>query len=574
MRRIDKYIVAFLSIVALTGCDYFEPEYTGNITEEQYGDKLNNLRFGLNAIYNVMQSKDYQVSELLFGEACSDNMWNKQDCTTGSVYDVVNFTFDTENSYILKRYQVNYEGINKANQVIRRIGLVKSKNIPATQKEIREVYGQAKLLRALFYFNLVRTYGGVSIQPETTSMDSLKIPRSTEQETYAYIERDIRESLLLLRKQRYAASEAGQLDMSAGLGLLMKVLLYEASPGIKTADDIKRQKWYEAKEIGEFFIDGSRDLSIRELLKYDEATYGETWEQLRSRLLLDSLSTLDSKVSSSEVVNEHHMIAFEQVYHLEGESSAENLIEINHYDYSGTGASADEAWKLYDNMLAGGSPIFATCSNAVYNLMNKDPRQVFVVDDAKKKNNYTTKENQPEFSKGIGDGKVYTKYLVFPSEGASGGRNYRVMRYPEVLLIYAEVLNELGDQQRAIDLVNRIRQRARELFHSDCAVYIKNVTEANFKDASVGPKDQVNEIIWNEKRIEMCGEYDRWYEICRLDKCSECQLSLISNAPMGDNESRDRIRGKYFKKGINERFPIPQKEIYIASGVIEQNPGY
>lgn len=570
-----KYILIVLLMFSVVGCkDYFEPEYTGNITEEDYYDNLNNLRFGLNAVYNVLQSKDYQVSELLFGEACSDNMWTSQDVSTGAVYDIVNFTFDTDNEYILKRYQLNYQGINKANQVIRSVDHVKAKAIPATLKEIREVYGQAKVLRALFYFNLVRSFGGVNIQDEQPQLQSLSKARASEQETYAYIERDLRESLLLLRSQRYTLTEAGQISKGGALGLLMKVLLYEASPGIATPDSIKQVKWEQAREIGQFFIDGSRDLTIRELLKYDEQNYGETWKELQTRLLIDTLYNLNSTLSATEVVNEHGLLEnYVNVFHQAGEFSKENLLEINHYSYEGTGSAVDEGWPLYDNMLNGGSPIFATASNSVNTLLAKDPRQVFTICNAQNKNSYISSEGSPSFTKGVGDNLLYGKYYVFPSEGAHEGRNYRIMRYPEALLIYAEVVNELGDPEKAVSIVNQVRARARNLFHTEYALYITNVTEANYTDVAIGPQDVVRTAILNEKRIETCGEFDRWYEICRLDECSQCMLTQVKMRPT-EISGKERIRGSYFKKGINERFPIPQKEVSISNGMIEQNPGY
>lgn len=573
MKAINKIFLLLAVVFTLASCeDYFNPEYTGNISEEDYYDNMNNLRFGMNAVYNVLQSKDYQISELLFGEAVSDNMWTSQDVTTGAVYDLVNFTFDTDNSYILTRYQINYKGINKANQVIRSIPVVKSKNIPATQKEIREVYGQTKLLRALFYFNLVRSFGGVSIQPEDPELGKLTIPRSTEAEVYAYIEKELRESILLLRSQRYITDECGQIDMAGGLGLLMKVLLYEASPGIRTDEAVKYQKYQEAKEIGEFFLEGSRDLSIREILKFDD-NYGETWKEVQTRLMLDTLNTLDTKLLASDVVNQHRLIEFEQNFRLAGEFSEESLIEINHYSYAGTGSSADEGWKLYDNMLDGGSPVFGTCTKMVGNLMASDPRKIFSITEAQNKDDYVSQEQTPMFTKGVGDKLLYSKYYVFPSEGDAEGRNYRIMRYAEPMLIYAEVLNELGDTYRAVLWANKVRGRARDLCSGANARFVKNVTAANFKDIAMAPQDIVRESILQEKRIEMAGEFDRWYEVCRLDRCSECMETQARNRPT-ESSGNERIRGLYFKKGINERFPIPQKEVLISNGVIAQNPGY
>lgn len=143
--------------------DYFEPEQTGLVEGDVFYKDLNNLRIGLNSVYNLMQSQQYQLSEIIFGEAMSDNSWNKQDVEINEMGQLVNFQFNTENTYILQRYQINYQGINKANQVIRSAPCVDYRANGTSEKEIREVLGQAKLLRALFYFNLVKTYGGVSI---------------------------------------------------------------------------------------------------------------------------------------------------------------------------------------------------------------------------------------------------------------------------------------------------------------------------------------------------------------------------------------------------------------------------
>ena len=94
-------------------------------------------------------------------------------------------------------------------------------------------------------------------------------------ETYAYIEKDLRESILLLRKQRYQLSEAGQISAGGALGLLMKVLLYEASPGVDLPNVDKAAKWNEVVEIGKYFIEG-QNISVNDLLKFD-SRYTESW---------------------------------------------------------------------------------------------------------------------------------------------------------------------------------------------------------------------------------------------------------------------------------------------------------
>ena len=74
------YILLAMYPLFFSSCeDYFEPEQTGLVEGDVFYKDLNNLRIGLNSIYNLMQSQQYQLSEIIFGEAMSDNSWNKQD---------------------------------------------------------------------------------------------------------------------------------------------------------------------------------------------------------------------------------------------------------------------------------------------------------------------------------------------------------------------------------------------------------------------------------------------------------------------------------------------------------------
>lgn len=556
--------------------DYFISEQKGNIPEDVFYTDLNNLRLGLNSVYNIMQSKDYQLSELIFGEAISDNCWNREDVEVNEVGQILNFQFDTDNPYILDRYRINYEAINKCNQIIRSIPQVKYRPNGSSEKEIREVYGQAKMLRALFYFNLVKTFGGVSIMPEHQSLNSLVVPRSSLDETYAYIEKDLRESLLLLHRGRYQYAEAGQAGVGAALGLLLKVLAYEASPGIKLQSTNKTEKWNEALEIGKFFIEG-KDLTMNEILKYNDR-YTETWEEFSSRLFLDKSITKESVFQGQQVVNIHQLDLFDKIFRVVGEFSPESLLEINHFNYAAAGISGEEGWLLNgcitDN--SANEEIAITPSSDLKDQFANDPREIFTLLGRTINDYYKQETSSPAIGWfGTGNSLLFTKYYVFPSEGSSKVRNYRVMRYAEAILLYAEILNETGDTRKAVDYTNTIRKRARKLIDpaNPNAKFNSAISSANFKDLEYAPYDIIRNAILKEKRIEMAGEFDRWFEMYRLGILPE-RMAFIANNPPVEPSGQKRIRGKYFKKGVNEIFPIPQKEVLISNGVITQNFGY
>lgn len=563
--------------MAVSGCDdYFEPDYTGSIPEEKFYDNINSLRMGLNSVYNVVQSKNYEFGELLFGLGVSDDAWAHQDVSSGTVPDILNFTFDTQNEQILTRYRTQYLGINKANQVIRNVGNVPFKNNGSTKKEIREVYGQAKVLRAMFYFNLVKTFGGVPIQPEQQELNTLIVPRSSVQEVYAYIEKDLREAVLLLRKGRYQQAEAGQIGVGGGLGMLMKVLLYEASPGTDIPADVKAEKWKEAYEIGRYFIEG-QDITVNDLLKFDERYAGISWDDFARRMFLEDNVGKESVLAGSDIVNLHRLDDFDHIFRLAGEFSIESLIEINHFDFSGLSSDIDEGWELYNNFIhqnASGVSLSPVATKDLFNAMNNDPRRMYTI-TGRIYNEYFCQEGTISLkSHDAAEGYLFMKTFLFPSEGSEAGRNYRVMRYAEALLIYAEILLENQQPRLAVDYVNKVRQRARKLIDpANPNARYNPVKSADFKDISYAPYDITREAILNEKRIEMAGECDRWFEVCRLGQAYERQLFLSRNLPT-EASGKIRQRGQHFKKGINEIYPIPYKEVFMSNGVIRQNFGY
>jgi starch-binding outer membrane protein, SusD/RagB family len=582
MKRI-KILMLLIPTLCLSACnDFFDVSPKGSVALEDYQTKLNNLRISLNAVYSLMQTEDYQLSELIFGESISDNAYNMQDNESSDLSQLLNFQFNTENSYILNRYQTNFRGINLANQVISAVpNVVYNADYSSGAQQMRYILGQAKLLRALFYFNLVRSFGGVPIQPEESVLSQTVVARSSADDIYAYIEKDLREACLILYKDRYKDTDAGQAAIGAGLGLLMKVLAYQASPGTELVSPQRATKWEEAKEIGELFIDG-KSMTYEKMLKFTERYTGtETWDELCERLVLtDQAPTLETTISG-DVANVHALIEFGDLFRLKSKFSKESLFEINHYDYSSSGSTIDERNLLYrcfnENTSYSVGPV---PTQAIYDYRQTDPRGIFTAAaQTDMGSNFFKDENGNSVTLqwfNTAYGYVFTKYMVYPSEGTVYERNYMVMRYAEALLWYAEILNETGDQTRATEVVNKVRARAAKLLDSsnDYAQYNTQIT--SFKLYNVLPYEEVRKNIQNERRIELAGEFDRWFDLQRLGLLSEKMAYLASkNSEAADkNSGKPRWRGKYFKKGVNELMPIPQREITLSNGVITQNFGY
>lgn len=90
------------------------------------------------------------------------------------------------------------------------------------------------------------------------------------------------------------------------------------------------------------------------------------------------------------------------------------------------------------------------------------------------------------------------------------------------------------------------------------------------------PFEEVRKNIRYERRVELVAEFDRWYDIQRLGLLTERMAYLDSKNPEAadKNTGKQRWRGRYFRPGVNEIMPIPQYEITISNGIVQQNFGY
>ena len=556
LRKIAK-TVFFVAAFSLLGCtDMLEKEALAYSTTDNYYDTPYKLQEALNGVYNILQSNQYMNCEWIFGEACGDDCLGNDESGTNQIAELVNFTFNPANVWILNRYAINYQGINRANQVIANAGKVKlSSNDYGEYTKVREILGQAKFLRAMFYFNLVKTFGGVPIRPETENLDSLVIPRSTKAEVDAYIEKDLREAAIMLQG-KYTDNNLGKAGVCASIGLLLKVLMYEATPGVAS------DKWTEMVSLGEYFIDG-QSRTFGDILKYDST---EDWESLRRRLwfkpdsLLASTDPYETPNTAMPSVANLYSAAYTSVYNetlnyweifqLKGEFYKGSIFEVVFKESAdGTSDDTNQGTGIFEDLFQNRLWISPT----LYDEIKNDPRvgQVIARHGTATPDNerVSTVENRYNVL------KWYTAKKDRPQNSTDYSKNRRVIRYADVLLMYAEALNECGQGARALTQLNKTKAAANAIT-SVATLYVG------------GGYGYMRNQIWLERRLELCFEWDRFFDIVRQGRAASIFKNFASAS--GTNQ----LRGINFIEGVNEIFPIPQNEIDISNGVVTQNPGY
>ena len=557
-RLFFKILIVSFTLTGITGCnDFLNKEVLGNSTDENFYDTRYKLQTALDAAYDVLQMDLFMECEWRFGEACADDVWGSDEGLTSQMGQLVNFRFTTSNTWIQDRYDINYKGVHRANQAIANAHKVKiADNEYNTYKNIREILGQAKFLRAFYYFNLVKTYGGVPVRPEIETVDNLVIPRSSAEEVYAYIEKDLQEAATML-PARYTEANAGKADGGAAIALLMKVLMYQATPGEPS------KKWEEMVRLGEFFIEG-KSMTFGEILKYDPSQ--EDWEALRKRLWFKP-QELNSATDPYETANtglpmlaNSYSLEYKDLYggnigyigqfFQAGEFCKGSVFEVVFKESAdGSGGDANDGTPIYTNHYST-SPQIWTREEIVQALFGNDPRRDFVIGHHQYAPDGETNESPPSTIMSL---KWYTPVRERPQYGGDNGKNRRVIRYADVVLMYAEALNESGFGERALTELNKNKALVNTI-NNGSTLY------------TAGGYGWMRDQIWTERRIEFCFEWDRFFDLVRQKRAAD----VIKAYGAG----RTTKRGYYFREGVNELFPIPQKEIDISNGVVMQNPGY
>ncbi len=135
-------------------------------------------------------------------------------------------------------------------------------------------------------------------------------------------------------------------------------------------------------------------------------------------------------------------------------------------------------------------------------------------------------------------------------------KNVIFYRYADVLLYLAEAANETGKTTEALAFLEQVRGRARA--NSSTPGVLPQITETG--------KEALKELIWQERRVELACEYARFWDLARQGRVGKVMRAY--------SQKYNSIKGKNFKDGRNEIFPVPTAQVTASNGTMEQNPEY
>ena len=406
------------------------------------------------------------------------------------------FTYDPNTGELNGYWTGTYRGINRCNQVIDNVpGIEMDEDLKA------RLVAEARFLRAFYYFNLVRAFGEVPLvenaytDPETARN---AVPKSSEEDIYNFIIADLTAAISVLPlKSEYPSSELGRATRGAAQGMLAKVYLF-------------RQDYENAR---------SNALAVIQSGEYD------LYPDYRS------------------------------LFFPEQENGVESLFEAQVIDRDDRTISNEYTkWQGVRGQFGWG-----------FNAPTEDLSNAYEVGDPRRTatifyNGDTLEGASGPYFLPVNEGAQprANKKTMLPLNMHPAGypdnspTNHIFLRYADILLIYAEAANELGQPDEALPYLNRVRERAR----GDNPDVLPDITTTD--------QAALREIIWHERRIELAMEGQRFFDVIRQDKVQSGRATEIFHA-LGKTS---------FDINMHATFPVPQQQIDVSAGALTQDDNW
>ncbi len=485
------YIFQFLTLlILLTSCNkWLEEKPKSTITTNQFYTTAEDAQAAVNAIYSFLylpymrfayDDMPYSMLEIVTGQF-------RDASQSALTRDLYNLRFVASSPFMERRFQSHYEGIEAANLAIANIPKINMNE--ATKKKL---LGEARFLRAYYYYNLANIFGNVPIKLKPTQKpEDAILPKNTVKEIYeTVIVPDLLEAELSGLAPTPAAT--GRVSLGAVKSLLAKAYLSMAGQPVNQQDKFALAKAKAGEVIASnTFSLFQTDANLTWFNKLNNPAFDNKEEHIFSINYGEGLQ--DNTIPSYLLPKEALFTSYIQF----GGMYPEDVF-LNSYDPADLRGRNNQGF--YFNKI--------TIGGTTYNF----PWSVY---------------------------KFY--HTSLNTSAPKSGKDFPVVRYAEVLLLYAEAQNEVdgAPNSSGYAALNALRVRA------------------GLPIVSGLSKDAFREEIWRQRYWELVGENVTWFDMVRTRKAFNAPSKTFVNLV-----GAVMPNGAVFKQE-NLYFPIPERELQI-----------
>ncbi|MEM6526067.1 MAG: RagB/SusD family nutrient uptake outer membrane protein [Bacteroidota bacterium] len=454
-------ILSLLMLFSILSCsdEFLETPPQGVLTNDNFPETPEDALAATNAMYEALRVGAYHrgfypIDDIMSDDSRKGSNFGDQAATLNPIDQ---FTYTTTNEFVANWWQALYVGVRRTNVVIERASQV------AMDVDLRNRYlGEARFLRALYYSDLARGYGGVPLI--TSSELRTGLMRATEEQTYDFIESDLRQAIELLpEKSQYGENDLGRATRGAAKALLSRVYLYQN-------------------------VFDSAALYAEEVI-------------LSQQYALEPI--------------------FEDTFREVTEFGQESVFEIGGIGAEGGVAAGANQYTISQGVRGTPNRGFGfnrPTPDLINSFETNDPRLqatvIFlgeVLDGIEIIGDSGTPDETLDNDGNLIETETYNQKIWVPGNTvfSNQAHNRRLIRFAEVLLIAAEAFNEQGNTNQALVYLNSVRERAREGNDS----ILPDITETN--------RDALRDLIIEERRHELALEGHRFWDLVRTGKALE-----------------------------------------------------
>ncbi|GGE95948.1 RagB/SusD family nutrient uptake outer membrane protein [Flavobacterium limi] len=547
MKNIFKQI-KFIPVVLLllVSCEDLDLAPEDRFTDATYWTSVEKAQTFLNTAYSQMQSS----SRFFYNEGLSDNAYNGRGDNEGAA-SIAAGIYDPSLGRLKSEWNDRYAGIKTCNLIIENIDRVPNAD-PAV---IARMKAEARFLRAFQHFQLTTWFGDIPLLKKDLSLkEAQTMTRTPHAEAVQFILDELDAITPLLPKNtELPNAERGRITKGAAAALKARVFLYEGrwEDVIDTTEDFMAMTYgqYGLFSSYEGLFEAKNEYNSEDILslQYVIPTEPRSWGEFFDMAPISAGARLNALAPTQELVDSYIMLNGKKI-----NETGSNYNENNPYVNRDPRLTATVVYDQYNWKKPDGSTSIIYIKPGSY--PDGDPN----------------KPGPDEFVQGssaTATGYYTRKYFdVEHGTDLKSGINLMLFRYADILLMYAEAKNEMGQMTSTVwdQTIKALRTRAG---FTDAAALSFN---------SSLNQTGLQEIIRNERRTEFGMEGLRIFDIRRWEIAEDVLNGYAHGAKFGPSSVDNgylRVNLRTFDPDKHYLWPVPRDERLINTN-LSQNPNW